>query len=43
MNSINALKLGEGEFLKLHNNYTMFVKDGLKELLNFIKIPLILK
>lgn len=37
LNSINSLKLGNGEFLKLHNNYTMFVQDGLEELLNFIK------
>lgn len=37
LNSINSLKLGNGEFLKLHNNYTMFIEDGLKELLSFIK------
>jgi abequosyltransferase len=37
LNSINALKLGNGEFLKLHNNYTMFDGEGLAKLISFIK------
>ncbi|WPO79527.1 glycosyltransferase [Flavobacterium sp. KACC 22761] len=37
LNSINALKLGKGLFLKLHNNYTMFSSQGLSKLISFIK------
>lgn len=37
LNSINALKLGRGNFLKLHNNYTSFTDQGLRELIIFIK------
>ena len=37
LNSINALKIANGDFLKLHNNYTMFTKSGLVDLISFIK------
>jgi hypothetical protein len=37
LNSINALKIANGEFLKLHNNYTMFTSSGLSDLIAFIK------
>jgi abequosyltransferase len=37
LNSINALTVGKGKFLKLHNNYTMFTTDGLEKLISFIK------
>ena len=37
MNSINALKIGRGSFLKLHNNYTMFTNGGLYQFIDFIK------
>jgi hypothetical protein len=37
LNSVNALKLGQGRFLKLHNNYTKFEKNSLHQLINFIK------
>jgi len=37
LNSINALKLGRGIFLKLHNNYTMFSNQALAQLISFIK------
>lgn len=38
LNSINALKMGSGLFLKLHNNYTMFTVGGLSELVSLIKL-----
>lgn len=38
LNSINALKTGKGLLLKLHNNYTMFSKYGLEEIIAFIDI-----
>ena len=37
LNSINALKMGTGLFLKLQNNYTMFTGDGLNDLIDFVK------
>jgi len=37
LNSINALKLGKGSFLKLHNNYTMFSNEGLAKFISSIK------
>lgn len=36
-NSIEALKLGNGKFLKLHNNYTCFKKNIFKSFLEEIK------
>lgn len=43
LNSINALKMAKGDFLKLHNNYTMFTSEGLLNLLSFIKSEIKLK
>ncbi len=43
LNSINALKIAKGDFLKLHNNYTMFTSEGLLDLLSFIKSEIKLK
>lgn len=43
LNSINALKLGNGEFLKLHNNYSMFSPKGLTSLIDFLKKNRIIK
>lgn len=37
MNSINALKLGSGELLKLHNNYTELKVGSLDRILDTIK------
>lgn len=37
LNSLYALRLGNAGFLKLHNNYTMFSKDGLYDFVTFIK------
>ncbi|GGF12539.1 glycosyltransferase [Flavobacterium limi] len=37
LNSFDVLKLGNGMFLKLHNNYTMFRKGSLKQMINEIK------
>ena len=37
LNSINALKMGKGLLLKLHNNYTMFSKNGLYDLISLIE------
>ena len=37
MNSINALNMGVGELLKLHNNYTVFQKGSLKKMLEIIR------
>lgn len=37
LNSINALKIANGNLLKLHNNYTMFTNNGLSDLINFSK------
>lgn len=37
LNSFNVLKLGNGMFLKLHNNYTMFRNGALKKMVNEIK------
>lgn len=37
LNSINALKIGSGELLKLHNNYTELKKGSLDILLKTIK------
>ncbi|MFZ0596871.1 MAG: glycosyltransferase [Flavobacterium sp.] len=37
LNSVNALNMGQGLFLKLHNNYTIFKKGGLKQIIAFIK------
>ncbi|OXA92186.1 glycosyltransferase family 2 protein [Flavobacterium hercynium] len=43
LNSINALKLGQGDFLKLHNNYTAFTDQGLTQLMAFIKGEYVMK
>ncbi|MCZ2486954.1 glycosyltransferase family 2 protein [Aquirufa antheringensis] len=37
LNSINSLKLGQGFFLKLHNNYTMFEDGKLFDLIEYIR------
>jgi len=37
MNSINALRMGNGELLKLHNNYTEFKSDTLGLMLEVIR------
>lgn len=37
LNSINALELGNGKLLKLHNNYTMFSMNSLEKLIAFTK------
>lgn len=37
LNSINALKMGKGMFLKLHNDYTIFKAGALSEMISFIK------
>jgi len=37
LNSFDVLKLGNGMFLKLHNNYTMFRKGSLKKMITEIK------
>lgn len=36
LNSIEALKLGNGKYLKLHNNYTLFKKGKLNDFINSI-------
>lgn len=36
LNSIEALKLGKGKFLKLHNNYTKFREGCLLKFINFV-------
>jgi glycosyltransferase involved in cell wall biosynthesis len=43
LNSINALKIGKGQFLKLHNDYTKFKEGALAEMLSFIKREATLK
>lgn len=43
LNSINALKLGSGKFLKLHNNYTLFSNQGLSKFVSFVKQEELLK
>ncbi|OAF45749.1 hypothetical protein AXK30_01730 [Escherichia coli] len=35
-NSIQALQLGDGAFLKLHNDYTSFNKGGFKKLFDHV-------
>lgn len=37
LNSFEVLKFGNGMFLKLHNNYTMFRKGSLKKMITEIK------
>lgn len=37
LNSINALKIGNGELLKLHNNYTQLKKGSLEIMLEAVK------
>lgn len=37
LNLIEALKLGKGDYLKLHNDYSSFVRGSLKELINVIR------
>jgi glycosyltransferase involved in cell wall biosynthesis len=37
MNSINALRMGQGELLKLHNDYTELKKGSLNRMLDIIK------
>jgi len=46
LNSFNSLQCGNGQFLKLHNNYTMFHKGTLKKIIdnvkdNYIEKPII--
>lgn len=36
-NFIKSLMLGNGKFLKLHNDYSVFTSDGLSHMLNIIK------
>lgn len=36
LNSIEALKMGKGRFLKLHNNYTMFKEGSLQKIIDFV-------
>jgi hypothetical protein len=43
LNSINALKMAKGVFLKLHNNYTIFNKGALGKIISFIKNEITLK
>ncbi|MDB5149459.1 MAG: glycosyl transferase family 2 [Mucilaginibacter sp.] len=37
LNLICALKMGKGTFLKLHNDYTVFSKGALAQMINFAK------
>lgn len=37
LNSVNALKHGNGHYLKLHNNYSLFNKNSLFEIVAFLK------
>lgn len=37
LNLISVLQLGNGHFLKLHNDYSTFTSDGLKNLINVIR------
>ena len=37
LNSFEVLKFGNGMFLKLHNNYTMFRKGSLKKMITAVK------
>jgi len=37
LNSVNALKHGTGYYLKLHNNYSLFNKNSLFEIVTFLK------
>lgn len=37
LNLVSALELGNGFFLKLHNDYTTFIEGGLKDVLKLIK------
>lgn len=37
MNSIEALKFGDGEFLKLHNDYSKFLPGSLQRMIDVIK------
>ena len=37
LNSVNALKMGSGEFLKLLNNYSMIKNGSLEKMISFIK------
>lgn len=43
LNLIEALKLGNGFFLKLHNDYTEFVSDSLNDIIRFIDNSLLEK
>jgi hypothetical protein len=43
LNSVEALKLGTSAFLKLHNNYTIFLKGMLSKFILNIKTYVILK
>lgn len=36
-NSVEALKLGKGQFLKLHNDYSMFYEGSIQKLIEFVK------
>ena len=38
MNSIEALKLGNGKFLKLHNDYSIFKPDALQQMIETIRL-----
>lgn len=37
LNSVNALELANGLFLKLHNNYTKFNNSGVNQMISFVK------
>ena len=40
LNPIQALKMGKGQFLKLQNDYCKFNKDGLRDMINLIRMSL---
>jgi len=42
-NSINALQMGTGCLLKLHNDYTRFNKSALKRMIDFVKAEMAVK
>ncbi|MEO6524907.1 MAG: glycosyltransferase [Mucilaginibacter sp.] len=37
LNIMNALKIGNGNFLKLHNDYCEFCEDGLQQMVDLVK------
>ena len=42
-NSINALQMGKGCLLKLHNDYTRFNKTALKRMIDFVKAEMAIR